>query len=124
MIVESLVPKWDYLDLFRVANSKIKQKQKADYDSRHGTRLLPEIPDNTNVWVTTDNQHTEGRISGAAGTPRSYLVTTPSGEVRRNRVHLTIRTDLPTAESFHPPKMSPVQIRARTGTPIVPLERL
>ena len=124
MTVESLVPKWDYLDSFLVANSKIKQKQKADYDSRHDTRLLPEIPDNTNVWVRTDNQHTEGRISGAAGTPRSYLVSTPSGEIRRNRAHLTIRTDLPTAESSHPPKRSPIQTRARTGTPIVPPERL
>ena len=34
----------------------------------------------------------EGTVVSPANSPRSYLVETPSGTVRRNRVHLNIDT--------------------------------
>ena len=48
-VAESLIPQWPYLEEFRQANSQFKQKQKADFDRRHGVRRLPEIPNDTEV---------------------------------------------------------------------------
>lgn len=127
---ETLTPKWPYLEEFQKVNERFKEKQKADYDSRHGARPLPEIPDDTDVWVTTDDNRISGRVRGPADTPRSYLVETPSGQIRRNRVQLNpmphTQTHGPT-EPVNPvsnENHSPIMTRSRTGTRINPPERL
>ena len=40
------------------------------------------IPDDTDVWVTTDGHCVPGRTVTMADTPGTYLVQTPGGEVR------------------------------------------
>ena len=129
-ISETFVPQWSYLADFRKSNEQYKLRQKTDYDSRHRTRPLPEIPDNTVVWVTTNDQCSPGRIVSPADAPRSYIVETPSGQIRRNRAHLT---PLPSAqltaptnsnESAPPANRSPIQTRSRTGTTITAPDRL
>ena len=124
MTGESLAPQWPFLRTFRSLNGGIKQKQKVNYDIRHRTQELPEIPNDTSVWVTTDHNRTEGRIAGPANAPRSYMVNTPSGQVRRNRAHLTIRPEEQQHEHTTQKHRSPIQTRARTGTPILPPDRL
>ena len=124
---DSFIPQWPYLSAFQTANSKLKQKQKIDYDTRHGTRSLA---DNTKVWVTTPNAEAPGCVTAHADAPRSYLVETPTGQVRRNRAQLNIRPD---SQSFNrtsqsdttsAPTRTPVMTRSRTGTNIVPPDRL
>ena len=86
-------------------NEHFKRRQKADHDRRHGAR---ELPDDTDVWVTTEGHHTSGRTVSTAAAPRSYIVETPTGEIRRNRSQLNVnpsKTD-----------RSPVITRSRTGT--------
>ena len=124
MTGESLTPQWPFLRTFRSLNDGIKWKQKVNYDIRHRTRVLPEIPDDTSVWVTTDHNRTEGCVAGPANAPRSYMVNTPSGQVRRNRAHLTIRPEEQQHENMTQNHRSPIQTRARTGTPILPPDRL
>ena len=51
---EKLVPKWPYLADFRARNQKFKQKQKRDFDRRHKVKEIPSLPDDTDVFVTTD----------------------------------------------------------------------
>ena len=51
----------------------------------HCVREQSEIPDGSEVVITTDKQPMEGRVVESAETPCSYIVQTPSGEVRRNR---------------------------------------
>ena len=58
------------------------------HDKSHRARPLVDIPDNQPVWVNTDNQQQPGRIVTTAEAPRSYLVDTSSGRVRRNRQQL------------------------------------
>ena len=126
---ESLTPKWPYLNEFRRSNRELKQRQKEDYDNRHGTRPLIDIPDDTKVWVTTNNEHTSGRVMSHANTPRSYLVETPTGQIRRNRAHLTVRPDPNSPDCTNPTShtsttiRSPIMTRSRTGTNIVPPNR-
>lgn len=118
------IPDWSHLEEFRVQDNKQKQKQKANYDNRHGVRPLPDIPNNTAVWVTSDNaRRLSGHVASQADTPRSYLVQTPSGEIRRNRSHLIVQP-----HSDSPPSQiqtrSPIMTRSRTGATICPPERL
>ena len=69
---EKLTPQWPYLSDFRACNHEFKERQKRDFDQRHRTRELPDLPDDTAVYVTTDGQPTTGRIVRSANAPRSY----------------------------------------------------
>ena len=73
-ITKTLIPQWPYLGDFWRNNEKEKQKQKSDFNTRHGTRALPEIPDNTAVWITSDsNCCSPGHVTTPTETSRSYL---------------------------------------------------
>ena len=50
---ETLSPEWSYLERFRHLNREFKARQKADFDRRHRVRPLPDLPVDTDVWVTT-----------------------------------------------------------------------
>ena len=122
---EHLIPRLPDYQKFRVDDQKFKQRQKANYDRRHRTRELPLLPDNTRVWITTDNRHVPGRVTSTAGTPRSYLVDTPTGTLRRNRGDLNVmphghNTDEQTPQTVR----SPILTRSKTGTEIRPPDRL
>lgn len=123
-----LTPTWPYLEEFKRLNQKFKERQKADYDRQHRVQELPEIPTDSEVWVTSDNTAVRGRVINPADTPRSYLVETPTGEVQRNRQHLNVVPDHPAnepAESTNKTE-SPNRImtRSRTGTLVKPPQRL
>ena len=127
---QELVPEWSYLPDFRKKDAAFKAKQKNHYDCRHRVKQMDPLPEDQSVWVRTNNQQVPGRVIQAANTPRSYLVETPAGQVRRNRLHLNVnqgpsnQTDEhaePNANNFEPPSR---YTRSRTGTPIMPPNRL
>ena len=125
----SFVPNWRHLENFRTLDKKYKPAQKTNYDQRHRVRTLPILPADQPVWVDTRGQQTSGQVSRTAGTPRSYIVETPSGEFRRNRAHLHVRTNSqPLTEEPREPTPAattsrPVT-RSQTDTAIHPPERL
>ena len=80
--IEKLTPQWPFLEKFRSSGEALKQKEKIDFDTRHGTRPLPTLPNDAQVWITTNNHRSPGQITAHGSTPRSYLVITPSGQVR------------------------------------------
>ena len=129
-LTTGFIPQWPYLKAFRVSNQQLKAKQKSNYDTRHGTRALVDIPDDAPVWVRTDDHTTPGRVITHADAPRSYLVETPSGQIRRNRAHLTVRPDTEPSDTADPvdtsstPTRSPIMTRSRSGAAIVPPNRL
>ena len=84
-ISSTLIPQWPYLKEFKHQNNLFKSRQKTNYDRRHRVLDLPDIPDVTDVWITTNGQPTTGRTVTTAGTPRSYTVQTRNGHIRRNR---------------------------------------
>ena len=89
-IDKHLIPEWPYMEFFCRENKKQKDRQKHYFDSHHRVHDLPEIPDNTDVWISTEGGPVEGTVVSQAGRPRSYIVETPSGRVQRNRRHLTV----------------------------------
>jgi len=122
---EMFTPQWPYLEKFKQSNDKLKQREKQDYDTRHGMRPLPLIPNDTEVWVTANSNQTPGHVTAQADIPRSYLVETPSGQIRRNRLHLTVMPNLVQSEQSDMneqtrPLRSLIQTRLRTGTEITP----
>ena len=84
-----LTPGWPYLDDFRSYDQWLKQQQKTNYDLRHRVRSLSPLKPDTDVWVKRGDKQTKGTVVTAAATPRSYIVATPEGQLRRNRQHLT-----------------------------------
>ena len=61
---------------------------KRDFDRRQRVSPLPELPEDTPVMVNFHNQREPGVVSRPAEAPRSNLVDTSTGTVRRNRHHL------------------------------------
>ena len=116
-----LTPNWSYLPQFKQVNAQFKRKRKEDFDRRHCAQEQPEIPDGSEVIITTDKEPTDDRVIEPTESPRSYLVKTPSGAVCRNRSHLNIIPN-PTSES-DPETGTPLRrivTRSQTGTSIYP----
>ena len=121
-----LIPQSAYLVEFREKNESFKKKQERDYNRRHRAREIPSLPDDASVWVTSGNQPIPGRVITPANTPKSYLVETPTGRIRRNQQHLNIvpeNTTDPTLSDHGPATRSRMMTRSQTGTEIVPSKR-
>ena len=127
---DSLTPDWPFLEQFRGEDGRFKRRQNEDYDRRHRTRSLPDIPQGTDVWINTGGHSTEGVANPHTTAPRSYTVTMANGTLRRNRSHLNVvPPPVETATSSDqaisdPSDRGPIMTHARTGSPIIPLERL
>ena len=129
-VTNQLVPTWTFLPEFKRKNREYKDKQKKNYDSRHRVQELPEIPEDSGVWIQSGPEPLEGRVAQAADVPRSYVVSTPEGNYRRNRNHLSImpgtsetpESEPPPASISLPPIPEPegIMTRTRTGT-IIPV---
>ena len=88
-------PEWSYLKDFREGEKVYRNNQKRNYDECHRTRSLPDLPDNSPVWVDMPpNGQIPGNVVTAVQEPRSYIVNVPSGQVRRNRSQLHERNCL------------------------------
>ena len=123
-----LTPQWSFLPEFRQKNAQFKEKQKEQFDHRHRTRKLPPIPDDTEVWITSEDRPLPGRVITADERPRSYVVETQSGQLCRNRSQLNVAPEQGTTsvEPSTSPSLPPrrIQTRTATGTLIKPPERL
>ena len=118
-VTQHFIPKWPFLKIFRQLDKKYKSKQKKNYDRSHRARSLPDLADDTPVWVRTDDSQQRGRIVSTSNEPR-YIVSTPTGQVRRNRQHIVPRpsqTNLPETNQSNEFQRSPVQTRSQTGPP-------
>ena len=62
------------MDIFSKKNSDFKEKQKRNYGWRHRVRDLSDIPDDTGVWIQSETEALEGRISTPANTPNHMLL--------------------------------------------------
>ena len=125
-VPETLTPDWSHLPEFRTQERRYKEKQKEDYDRRHRVKTQPDLDDGQLVWVRTDNDQQTGRVLTAAHTPRSYLVQTSSGTVRRNQSHL-IRQAEQLEEDGRDEEKGPtrtIMTRSQTGTAIITPQRL
>ena len=85
-----LMPGWQ----LREKDASLKARQKKT-SARHFAKTLSDLSPGERFWLP--NQRTEGTVLDNVGTPRSYAVETPNGELRRNRRHLNPLPDSPEA---------------------------
>ena len=81
-----LEPQWPDLASVCAKERQYKQQQKANFDRHHNARELPALKQGTEVWVRDMKQ--TGTVAEKAQTPRSYVIQTEDGMLRRNRRHL------------------------------------
>ncbi|KAK7930380.1 hypothetical protein WMY93_006775 [Mugilogobius chulae] len=81
-----LDPKWPDLQTFRKKDEEGRREQAKHYNRRHRARPLPQLSIGQKVWITTEG--TTGAVVRPANAPRSYVVETERGFLRRNRSHL------------------------------------
>lgn len=77
-----LLPKVPDLKAISLWEERHKQAMKETFDERHGAKEQPPLTPGMNVWIPDRRQH--GRVLSSASV-RSYMVETPSGQIRRNR---------------------------------------
>ncbi|KAI3356713.1 hypothetical protein L3Q82_003311 [Scortum barcoo] len=66
---------------------RYRLKQQKNYNQRHRAHDMPPLQPGDHVWVKDMLQR--GTVVSAAETPRSYVIETPRGMLRRNRFHLS-----------------------------------
>ena len=98
--LKSSIP--DYASL-RKKEQEMRRKQKSNFDSHHNARSLDILLPGEQVWVA--DQRTNATVEQQAA-PRSYLVSTPRGTLRRNRRHLVRAPETDTSPE-EPPEPDP-----------------
>ncbi|UYV66978.1 K02A2.6-like, partial [Cordylochernes scorpioides] len=81
--LQSRIPDLENLEM-REKNQR--HKKKTHFDIHHRARELPHLDKGTRVWVR--DLRVPGVVLEDAGSPRSYIVNSPKGILRRNRFHL------------------------------------
>lgn len=128
-----LIPKWEYLPHFHKADTQYRKKQKRDYDRKYRTSQQPPLDYGTEVWIRSGDKPERGQVVAHSDFPRSYIIATPTGQLRRNRSHLQVvptqdnqtpETSQETQQLSAPPE-SPrvIMTRSQTGTHIKPPAR-
>ena len=79
-----LIPEWLYVKTIHFQDKEFKVKQKAAFDRQLQATPLLNILEDTVVYVRTGDRQVPGAVVSSAPTPRSYLINTPTGQVRRN----------------------------------------
>ena len=91
-------------DKVRARDEAFKGRQKQAFDRRHGVRSLPSLHPGDPVLIKLDGRKEWNQPATVKQVvaPRSYLVQTAGGDLRRNRRHLrpdtTVRSTSPTAD--------------------------
>ncbi|GBN03705.1 hypothetical protein AVEN_258835-1 [Araneus ventricosus] len=86
MAKKSRMPKITEAEDIRRKELKYRVNEKKYYDKHNRVKDLQELEPGQVVWIT--DQRSFKRIKTKHAAPRSYLVETPRGIIRRNRFHL------------------------------------
>ncbi|UYV73517.1 hypothetical protein LAZ67_10003914 [Cordylochernes scorpioides] len=83
---ENLNPKLVDSQTLKRKEGRRRKDMKSRYDRRCGATDMEELSEGDTVWIT--DMRTWGIVKQKASAPRSYMVDTPVGTLRRNRFHL------------------------------------
>ncbi|UYV60827.1 K02A2.6-like [Cordylochernes scorpioides] len=140
---ENLNPRLVDSQTLKRKEGRRRKDMKSRYDRRCGATDMEELSEGDTVWIT--DMRIWGIVKKKASTPRSYMVDTPVGTLRRNRFHLrkgvTVQypadpsTPTFSGEELVENEKTPVvdypsndseygQIRTRSGRIVKPVDRL
>ena len=112
---ERLIPEWSYLKEFEEQDAVFKERQKRDFDRCH--KAYPSVPlhEGMDKWVKTKGKDiVPGTVLSSADTPRSYIIQTPTGQLRRNRIQLNVQPD-PSVDDSSPMDSIADQLKSTSG---------
>ncbi|XP_063050557.1 uncharacterized protein LOC134445400 [Engraulis encrasicolus] len=92
----NLQPAWPDLHKVKQADAKAKASYRRNFNKRHNVKDLPELSPGTTVALKLDSEQGWrkcGKVLKMCETPRSYLIQTETGVLRRNRHHLMPKVD-------------------------------
>ena len=97
-----------------------------DHAAKSSLRLPSSSSSGETIWVHTQERTEPGQVIQPARTPRSYIMQTPSGTVRRNQTHLIPRPHDRSNETSleHDTEPSRISTRSQTGAHVSPPPRL
>ncbi|UYV65139.1 K02A2.6-like [Cordylochernes scorpioides] len=140
---ENLNPKLVDSQTLKRKEGRRRKDMKSRYDRRCGATDMEELSEGDTVWIT--DMRIWGIVKQKAPTPRSYMIDTPVGTLRRSRFHLrkgdTVQypadpsTPTFSGEDLVENEKTPVvdypsndsedgQIRTRSGRIVKPVDRL
>nr|XP_054761441.1 uncharacterized protein K02A2.6-like [Lytechinus pictus] len=84
-IPQTLMPEVSVQDLenVREKEERLRLNQTKHYNQRHRARILPTLQQGDGVWIRDQARHV--RVITETRKPRSYIIQTENGRVRRNR---------------------------------------
>lgn len=80
--------KKEEIKTFHTKDLAIKLRNKRNFDQRKGAQELPPLQEGTRVWIPNLKRY--GEIEKRCQEPRSYIVATEGGKIRRNRRDLVV----------------------------------
>ena len=101
-----LAPEWPDIEQFRAQDKQYRAQQSSNYNRRHRVTTLPDLKTGERVWHR--ELHQPATIIREAGTPRSYILSTPRGMLRRNR-----RVLVPRHRAWEHPNDEPPEFPSR-----------
>ena len=111
----NLLPKIPDHSLIRLKEEGIKQKQRILFNRRHAAKEATPLKPGDTVFVK--DMKKSGEVIKKHHNPRSFIVLTDSGPIRRNRTHLvTISNEAqptggPTAATTNSPTVRPLPLQ-------------
>ena len=81
-----LKPKLPNVEKLRQQEHESRLQQQVNFNKRHRAALLGTLSPGTKVHITSHDQ--PGTVIEKAEAPRSYIIETPTKDIRRNREHL------------------------------------
>ena len=109
-------PDHDAITVKEVAN---KEKQRLNFNQRHAARELPPLQPGDPVWIR--DMKRSGEVVAASSSPRSCIIKTQKGTVRRNR---TAIVSTPAAEPNAQPATAATPLQSpELQTPPTPMQQ-
>ncbi|KAI4879857.1 hypothetical protein NFI96_004001 [Prochilodus magdalenae] len=97
----SLNTGWTDIVKLKEEEQKLRQRSRVHFNKRHRAQQLTTLTPDNHVWIKDTKE--KGTVISQANTPRSYVIDSPRGILRRNCNHL-VTTLVPPAEQTTSPE--------------------
>ncbi|KAI4890341.1 hypothetical protein NFI96_013731, partial [Prochilodus magdalenae] len=97
----SLNPGWTDIVKLKEEEQKMRQRSRVHFNKRHRVQQLTTLTPGDHIWIKDTEE--KGTVISQANTPRSYVIDSPRGILRRNHNHL-VTTPVPPAEQTTSPE--------------------
>ena len=107
-----LKPQLPDVEKLRQREHESRLQQQVNFNKRHRAAPLGTLSPGTKVHITSHDQ--PGTVVGKAEAPRSYIIETPTKDIRRNREHLVPLEPVPKSPQKSSVVKEPLELNIKT----------